>query len=163
MLILVRLHERQAVPREIWAATQRLLWDRGKWRKNLIGFAGRRTFQMRADFQPAVRLLNTRALIVVPNCPAAFFKYYINFLLFVHMLWLRSEQLGFLLIRLLRTFHMSLSVFSQSFRLGSPVGLRPPKGRKQRAMIDSRKAEVKRKLWGRSQRLYFCGARRKHF
>jgi hypothetical protein len=74
MLTLGGLHERHAVQRGIWVPTQHLIWDRGKPRKTLIELAGRRTFRMRTEFQPAVRHLNTQALTVVPNCAAALFK-----------------------------------------------------------------------------------------
>jgi hypothetical protein len=74
MLTLGGLHERHAVQRGIWVRTQHLLQDRGKPRKTLIDLAGRRTFRMRTDFQPAVRHLNTRALTVVPSCAVALFK-----------------------------------------------------------------------------------------
>jgi hypothetical protein len=47
--------------------------DRGKPREILIELAGRRTFRLRIDFEPAVRHLKTRAQTVVPICAVALF------------------------------------------------------------------------------------------
>jgi hypothetical protein len=60
------LHVKHAVQRGICVPTKHLLWDRGKPQKTLIELAGKRTFRMQTDFQPAVRDLNTQNLPLVP-------------------------------------------------------------------------------------------------
>jgi hypothetical protein len=75
-----------------------------KRRKTWIALASRRTFRMRADFQPAVRCSNTPALTVVSKCAAG-------------LLWSqRYIQITFK-IYFLRQEKSNISPFQRSFGL----------------------------------------------